>query len=218
MAAMSLADLLTDVRAALRESSERRWKDVDLKRWINQGYKRACLVARLEKSPPHTFPTVVGEPTYDLPSEVLRIVRVYYGGKRLREASLETLEFEAQADGGNWLGAANGTPTHYLPWGVDATSFVREIRLWVPPDAAKTVTAFYYYFPGDLSANTHIPQIPEPYHPIIVPWAVSLAWDHVQEYNVALEYQARFTAMANELERFRKQERADLPQAWRFDR
>lgn len=184
---MTLNDILTLVTDAYSSASSTK-----ATRMINECYRRAATLARVNKDSTNPFTLVAGTAEYPLPSDCYLVERVVWDNKELTK----TPEDEMASVNKDWRTASNGTPTRY---------FVRralgKIRFYVPPDATaitKTVVLTYQYIPADLSLSTDVPVIPAAYHDMLAAYAVWKLAEQDEEDNLANRWAAIYAARERE--------------------
>lgn len=160
------ADLRTDIRSMLNESSEGFWLDSELNRWINESLVDISLSAR--RRAVHTFSTAVGTQYYTLPADLIPagITLVYYDtNRRLGPTTLREL-LNSGIDV-----SARGTPDLYY-LSEDET----QLGLWRVPDAAKTVVIDYFKFVAQFTDDLVATPVPEQYRRLIRWYVLHMAY------------------------------------------
>ena len=132
-----------------------------VKDWINQVYADVCVTTEaLQES--DTMTLTSNQASYTIPSAVVRIK--YMAIKQPNQTGynvpltlvpLQQILIWRQANAG--LATTNGTSMFY------AVSGLNDLDLYPTPATADTLLMYYLLQPTALSADSDIPQIPEPY-------------------------------------------------------
>lgn len=128
---MTLKEMISDVRARVRELAPRELTDDLIRHWLNEGQldfarKTLCLASRARSV------TTAGDAMYALPADLLKLREVKHDGERLPEIPL--------------AGAvdAEGLPTGYVRLGQTS------ILLSPVPNESKALEIAYYQTPDKL--------------------------------------------------------------------
>lgn len=130
-----------------------------VKDWINQVLAQVCIEAESSITFA-TMSTTNGDVSYTLSSTVVRIKGLYVttGGvqyKPLEPISLERMLELRQANGG--ASTQGGTLLYYCLVGLN------QFELYPTPTGSETITVYYVAQPTALSADSDVPEIPEPF-------------------------------------------------------
>lgn len=132
------------------------WSDSTLNMYIQSAYNQIVLDAELMHCTSKT-PSVAEQADYQIPSDALLVLRVWYDGEKLEKTSPEELD---DLDPG-WLRRVcdvGKNPTHWLPR-------AQMIRLYpAPAESGKTIELWAIQSPRQLAADTDAPEIQEAYH------------------------------------------------------
>lgn len=132
------------------------WPDERLNLFIQSAYQQIVVDAELMQCTSKT-PSVAGQADYQLPSDALLVLRVWYDGKRLRKGSPETLD----ALDPEWLTRVceeGQTPSYWIPR-------AQMIRLYpAPAESGKEVSLWAIQSPRALDSDDAAPEIQEAYH------------------------------------------------------
>lgn len=131
-----------------------------VKDWINQAYTDVCIETQASITAA-TMALTANQAEYTLPSAPVRITDIFVtpvSGTRygpLDAVSLaQILQWRNASDGTN---ASTGTVQCYCRRGLNL------LEVWPTPSAADVLTVYYVERPAPLSADTDIPELPEPY-------------------------------------------------------
>jgi hypothetical protein len=159
-----LTELMQRVQDYLQEIDESgRLKATRVLRSLNDGYvdfveQTRCMSRTL------LLDSVIGQASYTLPSDVVRIVRVTFAGAELSPTTLEMLNSELYG----WQEQANGTPTAWYRDGATSIAFYPTPSTAV----ADTISIFAEIVPSaeedgvalfDLASMDASPALPYPY-------------------------------------------------------
>lgn len=153
-------------------SSQLRWTNEELTRFINEAQNRVCIDAlAIKDSSTFSISVVAGTAEYTLDSRILQIKGIYLNsnGKELIEAEYEDL-YGMQ----NWR-TNTGTPTHYV---LDIDT--GKIRLYPEPESNDTIYLVVYRLPleqFDWETNdTQSSELRLEYQIPMLNWAAYLAY------------------------------------------
>lgn len=149
--ALTLGELLTQVRDRLAESTAAQWSDPQLRRWINEGSRD---IARRTESLLDRDDVSVTASTqeYAAPTDAIRLHRVEWrptGSDQVH--ALEYRDIQASDEiWGTFQEVNEGTPVLYGTWGFPPNL---KIRLWPIPSEAGSLKVFYYRAPTELATD-----------------------------------------------------------------
>lgn len=192
---MNVAEIQTYIKRQFGDESGVQVTDTDIIRWINSAQKQIVLQNESLLDKTATTTTVVGQQTYDLPVDLLKLTSISYRIStttpyyRLKGYSLAV--FNERIDG--WDGTTEtGNPNCY-------TISENKIILFPIPSAAVISGLKIYYCrkPVAVVLTTDTPELPELYHDTIIKFCLQQAyevdedWDAVgnkaQEFDVELK-------------------------------
>lgn len=153
-------------------SSQLRWSNEELTRFINEAQNRVCLDAlAIKDSTTFTISVTAGTATYSLDSRIIQIKGIYLNstGKELIEQEFEDL-YTRQ----NWRNVT-GTPTHYM---LDIDT--NKIHLYPKPTANDTIYLIAYRLPLEQfnweTNDTQSSELRLEYQIPMLNWAAYLAY------------------------------------------
>lgn len=176
---LNYGQLRSQVHLTVLDVYPDRIDDALVKKWVKQGHLEIDTRLRWTRGT-DTFDTVNGTVSYTPTTTNRNIVAVVYDSTEV----LEEIDFQ------HYLrkysdSQATSDPDHYAMWG-------GTMYLYPTPDDAKTVTLYVIELPTELSADGDIPTIPPELHWLIVDFALSKAYFHLQDINSATNYYAKF--------------------------
>lgn len=154
----TFSDLYTEVISKLRLDAV---EDLDrAKDWVNQVYAEVCVETEFVQDF-DTMALIADEPNYTLDSQVLRIKQMYVtpsGEGQSRPLQPTTIEDILERSASYGATPSNqGSVTHYaLVGGLS-------IMFYPTPSAADVVTMYYVKLPTELTDDSHVPVLQEPY-------------------------------------------------------
>ena len=155
---MTLKEMISDVRARVRELAPRELTDDLIRHWLNEGQldfarKTLCLASRAQRV------TTAGNAMYALPSDLLRLREVKYGAEKLFEIPLaDAVDTE-------------GVPTGYAKLGQTS------ILLSPVPSAEGQLEIIYYQTPDKLVNPGDESILPTTCHEAVVLYATIRAYE-----------------------------------------
>ncbi|HOF41270.1 MAG TPA: hypothetical protein PLD73_14455 [Candidatus Hydrogenedentes bacterium] len=155
---MTLKEMISDVRARVRELAPRELTDDLIRHWLNEGQldfarKTLCLASRAKSV------TTAGDAVYALPSDLLRLREVKYGVEKLFEIPLaDAVDTE-------------GVPTGYAKLGQTS------ILLSPVPSAEGQLEIIYYQTPDKLVNPGDESILPTTCHEAVVLYATIRAYE-----------------------------------------
>jgi len=155
---MTLKEMISDVRARVRELAPRELTDDLIRHWLNEGQldfarKTLCLASRAQSV------TTAGDAMYALPSDLLRLREVKYGAEKLSEIPLaDAVDTE-------------GVPTGYAKLGQTS------ILLSPVPSAEGQLEIIYYQTPDKLVNPGDESILPTTCHEAVVLYATIRAYE-----------------------------------------
>lgn len=155
---MTLKEMISDVRARVRELAPRELTDDLIRHWLNEGQldfarKTLCLASRAKSV------TTAGDAVYALPSDLLRLLEVKYGAEKLSEIPLaDAVDTE-------------GVPTGYAKLGQTS------ILLSPVPSAEGQLEIIYYQTPDKLVNPGDESILPTTCHEAVVLYATIRAYE-----------------------------------------
>ena len=155
---MTLKEMISDVRARVRELAPRELTDDLIRHWLNEGQldfarKTLCLASRAKSV------TTAGDAVYALPSDLLRLREVKYGAEKLSEIPLaDAVDTE-------------GVPTGYAKLGQTS------ILLSPVPSAEGQLEIIYYQTPDKLVNPGDESILPTTCHEAVVLYATIRAYE-----------------------------------------
>jgi hypothetical protein len=160
---VTLSQLRAHTRRKLAEqtASTSFWSDTDLDDFINRAYEQVISEAELLQCD-STATSVAGQQQYSVPSDALRILRIYFQGRDgpLEPKTLSEMDLGDPA----W-------PTKVCAAGEVPTTYVVRSNLFhlvpAPAEAGKTITVWAIQAPADLAADGDTPLIAKGYHEAI---------------------------------------------------
>lgn len=161
-----------------------------IKRWLNQGVRRAVIEAELRTSEEAaSYTTTSGDATLELPADFARIIDLYDEDENDPLDRLSLREFDDLED-------ASGRPTAY-------TVEDDQIRVYPTPDGAYNLGLRYRRLPEDMVADSDVPELPVQYQELPIAYAMKKAYlrenDRVQAATWDAEWQAGILKMRGEV-------------------
>lgn len=153
---MTFQDLYNNVFRLMRDPNQTRYSLTYVKEWLNEAERQYCLKTGYSIKKDTNTTTVATTREYDIPTDFIQVIDVYYSGDRL--APIEKTETIHSS------GDENGTPTAFY---VES----KKIGLEPIPTAADTLTIIYYSMGGAMSADADDPIIPKEHHMMLAYYA-----------------------------------------------
>lgn len=185
---MNLSDIKNRVKRQFGDESSAQITDADIIRWANDAMidialKNNCLETKA------TANLVASQQEYDLPADILRLQSVRYNGNRLKVMSMQELD---ELVGDSSTGA--GDPVAY-------TLYANKIMLYPTPDSsvADGLSIYYNKTPTQLANDADIPELPTGYHPRIVEFCLTMAYELDEDWQAAGNKAAQFVDGLNNL-------------------
>lgn len=193
---MTNAELLIMFKDQVKNHSTSIFSDALARNWFDEGQidivrTTECLTVDADVS------SVADQREYDLPVDILRFLYInYYDGTdyfRLHSATLDELEVYE-----DYPEEDSSTPQYYY---IKQRS-TPKIGLYPKPDASQTNAMSIYYVqrPTNLTISTNNPNIPEPYHRLIIQFALYRCLQKDVKNETADRYHRQYL---NDLERMR---------------
>jgi hypothetical protein len=164
---MLVADIITRVRNMAGDTNVMQFTDSMLLDWINDGIRECALNNNLLQKRA-TSNTVIGDATYALPSDILKLHSATFEGSRLR---VETLQEWQELHGGD-EDTSTGLPQTAYIW-------AGELTLSPPPDRVGSLVLNYTYDPAVITVaagpvyTPTTPGLPVGYHSRIVDYCLA---------------------------------------------
>lgn len=170
---VTLSSLLDDVRERIDEITARRWSDVSLITWINEGARdvaRRSEVLQDRKD----IAALANVQEYTLPTDMIRVHRVEF--KPTGSDQIYTLEYKDfnNLDAVWWSSKSvtTGTPALFTMWGFPPSA---KLIAYPTPSVSGTFTVYYYRFPTTVASDTDQVELPEGWHDLVVNYCEYLA-------------------------------------------
>lgn len=171
---MTNSELVTLFESQAKAYSSNIFPTTLVREWLDEGQidlvrRSECLVGNT------TVNLTANTREYNLATDILRLKHIYYTDGtnyyRLHRSSLDELETY-----GDFPGETAGDPTHYYI----SMAATPVIGLYPTPDSTVSNGLKYWYVkrPTDLTTAANDPNIPEPYHRVIVLYAL---WRSLQK-------------------------------------
>lgn len=157
----TLANLETQVRDEINESTAGFWTSAELRRYINEGNRILTRAYRLESATPQTINTVDGTESYALASDFAAPVKIELVDDTDDWTSLRRIDQKERVDG-------KGEPEAYYIKGT-------KVYFSPKPDDAYEIRVWYFVKATTLSADGDSPVIPSDYHDLIAKYAIARA-------------------------------------------
>lgn len=166
---VTLSTARTAIRERLDETTATFWSNTELNRWINE----ACRdIARATESLRDTSTIAVTLPStynYTLPSDTIRVHNVEW--VRTGDTQIYPLE-PTRVTGAEAMGWTNqdtsGNPQMFFTWGFSGDA---QLYVWPKPDAAGTITLYYYRFPAEVSSDGANVEVPNGWEDLVYDYA-----------------------------------------------
>jgi hypothetical protein len=172
MPSMTRSDLVTRIALLINDPGNQRFTSAQLQSEIERAQEQFVLDTRCLKDV-DSITTVDGTAEYDLPTDILDVLRVAHKGLKLESISAYELDVRLNQD---WTDDT-GTPTRYY---VDLDPNNKKIRLYPIPEAADAganLTLEYLKMPPALSSDSDVPldshTLLTPYHDALAYYAAS---------------------------------------------
>ncbi len=199
----TLSEVRLEVRDAIDEVEPGQfWTDAQLNVWINEGCRDIARRSESIQSFITSITVNVGQATYPLPSNVIRLHRVQFrptGSQQTYKMMLTTYE-EMDQVWGIQQDIQSSYPTFAMMWGTSGnTSADAQLLLRVYPVPANpgTLEVFYYRLPTPLVNDTDVVEVPAGWHDLISAYCIYKAlrkdrdptWqDAKAEYEEKMQY------------------------------
>ena len=211
---MRVRDIEKEARLILGQSDQAnsRWGSDTFLVWMNDGLERICIEA--EALIQDFFgDATIGRAEYPLPREAMAILEIRFDNRRLKKVS------KAELDGldASWLTREPGTPKAYYHdriIGQDKT-----LSLYPAPAEVKPITIKCLMRPTLLTGSEAIPEIPEEYHRVLVPYLVYRAYSEFgteSELRLASIYMNEFAGRLKSMKQKLMLEDRDTPLEFRL--
>lgn len=163
---MLVSEIALRVKRQFGDEAGAQITDADIIRWVNDAQREIAVNNDLLQTTATTA-TVNGQDQYTLPSDVLTMRSVRYGGRKLAYLSPEESSAMIGSDG-----TTKGTPTHYSVW-------ARNIDLYPAPDVddPDDIQLYYTRQPVAVTAAGDEPELPQQYHNRIVEYCIAQAYE-----------------------------------------
>lgn len=167
----TLAQLRTNVRSALDESSPRFWSDAELTVWINMGLADIGRKAQVIQQYSATITGVANQQKYDLPTDLVTLHRVEFidaGGTQVYPLQLLTIE-QMDQYWGLQQDTASSYPFAAYVWGY--TGGAATLKLGIYPVLSSnggTIRLYYYRLPATLVNSSDIAELPAGWESLII--------------------------------------------------
>lgn len=160
---MDLSELRTRVQNQLGDTSEAQFNLATIDRWLNDA--QVDVVRRTEVLQGSTVLTsTANTKDYALPTDLLSIRRVEYGGAKLQGTTLDELDKSAP---NRAVSYPSDTPSSFYFWN-------RRLYLYpAPSTGGSNIEVFYIRLPLLLAIGTDIPEVPVSFHEDLVRYAVA---------------------------------------------
>lgn len=192
--ANTAGDVKTRVQRTFGDEAGSQVTAADVYRWINDAQREIAIANDLLQVK-GTKDAVASDPTYSLPTDILKLLSVKYNGINLRALNLqEADEIIGTIDQTVAQGYPTGTPTHY--W-----IFAGEINLYPAPDAALTggIQIYYLKQPTEVTGDADDIGLPVEYFNRVVEYCLAQAYELDENYEAAQTKLAQFKAGVAEL-------------------
>jgi len=166
MATFTIQDVVTEVRAAIQDSTPTyRYDDAFIVRVVNHSLKRVALTRPDLFAVISAFSCVSGS-VQTCPADSIRIIDVIAGsdGSSVNEISQETLDLAQQT----WQGGVTGPVTDWMRHVRNPNQFL----VYPPSAAAQQITIEYAQGPSTLAIGATVPVLSDAYFPVLVDCAV----------------------------------------------
>jgi hypothetical protein len=152
---MIFSEMYNEAYRLNRDTAKTKFDLTTVKRWINQGEQRYCVLTNYSIKKDVSISTVASQQEYTLPTDCKSVKAVFYDGSRLAREEIENTVYST---------TNSGTPSEY---------YIRlnKVGLDPIPTAVKTLTIIYHTIGGDLINDNDTPIIPEEDHNLPVLWA-----------------------------------------------
>lgn len=177
---MNVSDIVTRVTRSFGDEAKVQITDADIVRWINDAMLDIAMNNNLFRVTSNT--TIAGgQYTLTLPQNLFTLHTIKFNGLSLRMLSQQEADsYIINNDDSSQT--PTGVPTHYWQWG-------NTMHLYPYPSANGTVTVYYTRKPNDVSGLLDIPEVPIQYHPRIVEYCMTQAYeldDNLYGYQVKM--------------------------------
>jgi hypothetical protein len=183
---MTLTQMRSDVRSLIAETSTTYITNSEVDNWINQGMYEVSLMVcddlLWELQTSGTQAIAVGDTTYTIPTDMVRITSAYNGSYEYTICSpTEALAFRLDDD------FTGGDTTRPYLW-IDAN----QINIYPTPTATGTLTVFYIKRPATLSSTSAECSLNKMLHHLIVYYAVAKCALKIRAFDVTQQYMKLF--------------------------
>lgn len=164
---MNLGEMRPRLRRQIGNPTTTEVSDADLTALLNQATEDITSRYRFHKARKLcTFPTVADQDKYDLPSDLLVLMRV-----------ADTTNFRKISKAGDRQASSvtsltSGRPMQYV-------RYQNYLQLIPPPDGIYGIEIFYQYTPVSMSGDSDSPSIPNTWHAGVVAYAKYLYYTDV---------------------------------------
>ena len=173
---MNLKEIRDDVRSLIIEPTPGFRTDAELNKWINQAHQELGMLYGLETK--ISIPITAGQIFYTLPDDFLKLLGVWdHRDVSLPIASISFGSVDYYSDKRKILVMGNQIAV------IPVVNNVAELP---------RITVFYERKPRMLVADSDVPEIPEPYHRLLVAYAVMRALQKDEDYEAASAYSQEY--------------------------
>lgn len=176
--AKTLGIMLYELRARIDEPVENRWKDRELRTWINEGLREVATRTECLRDTA-SIAVVAGTQSYTMPTDIVREHNVEFDPTGSQQTfTLERRDYRAMQQ---WWGSYQTTsgyaPSFYTTWGFPGDM---QVIIYPVPSVDGTLTVFYYRLPALLSvfgdADGTAVEVPEGWESVVLDWAEQKAY------------------------------------------
>lgn len=167
--ARTLAQLRSDVRSRLDESTATFWSDAELTRWVNEGQNDIARRAECLRATDDIAVTA-GTQTYDGPTDLVRATAMEWHPSTSSAIHPLTYRDKHSADSlwGTTQGTMDGTPMIWTSWGAPPTL---TIQVYPTPIEDGELKLFYYKLPTELTTDTDNVGVPTGWEDLVTEYA-----------------------------------------------
>lgn len=167
--AITLTELITNVRSAVDEATARGWSDAELTVWINDGLKDVARKTQSLQQYSASIAGVASQAKYDLPTDLLGLHRVeYQTGTQVYPLQLMTID-EFDQYWGLQQDTASSYPFIAYTWGFPGAATSLKLGIYpVLSSSTGTIRIWYYRLPVTLASGTDVAEIPAGWENLVV--------------------------------------------------
>lgn len=188
---MNVGDIKLRVKRTFGDESGVQIDDTDILRWINDATQEIANANGLTETKVSTN-AIMNQASYGFPPNCNNIRTIKYQGNYVQNISLAEAD-ETVNNPDDFAQFPVGTPLYWWAW---AGSYV----LYPKPDANITggITVYYSSFPFTVTSDTDVPGIGIEYHPRIVEYCLTQAYELDEDWEAVQAKQSQYVSALND--------------------